>query len=230
VHLAVKEWCTDEPTALAKYGFIGDWDISAQQGAQDLFHKDVADTCNPPIENWDTSRMENMNRMFKDARAFNRPIGGWDVSRVISFREMFYGASSFNRPLDSWHFARKGLALEEGIDMQSMFDQDFAFNQPLDKWDVSNVINMDFMFRSSAFNQPLKSWDVSRMASYVPRHWSQTRGKNGGFYLTFYGTPKSASGSVEMPGPESENQKCMESWALHRHGGTSWRGTGYDVC
>jgi len=35
-----------------------------------------------------------------------------------------------------------------------MFSNAKAFNQPLDKWDVSNVIDMDSMFKgATSFNQ-----------------------------------------------------------------------------
>jgi len=39
--------------------------------------------------------------------------------------------------------------------MKWMFDGSQAFNQPIDKLDVSNVENMDHMFRDSSFKQEL---------------------------------------------------------------------------
>jgi len=41
------------------------------------------------------------------------------------------------------------------------FDNLSEFNQPIGNWDVSNVINMDFLFFSSEFNQPIGDWDTS---------------------------------------------------------------------
>jgi surface protein len=43
-----------------------------------------------------------------------------------------------------------------------MFAYAEAFNQPLNTWDVSNVVDMDYMFfQAFSFNQLLNSWDVS---------------------------------------------------------------------
>src|SRR5690606_15867816 len=40
------------------------------------------------------------------------------------------------------------------------------FNQPLNNWDVSNVIEMDWMFTDAiVFNQPLNNWDVSNVVN-----------------------------------------------------------------
>jgi hypothetical protein len=48
------------------------------------------------------------------------------------------------------------------VDMSYMFYQAFSFRQPLDLWDVSNVKSMKLMFYDAlAFNQPLNTWDVS---------------------------------------------------------------------
>ena len=36
------------------------------------------------------------------------------------------------------------------------------FNQPIGDWNVSNVINMECMFKDARiFNQPIGNWDVS---------------------------------------------------------------------
>ena len=38
------------------------------------------------------------------------------------------------------------------------------FNQPLNDWNVSNVIDINGMFRNSKkFNQPLNNWDISNV-------------------------------------------------------------------
>jgi surface protein len=53
-----------------------------------------------------------------------------------------------------------------------------AFNQPLSHWDVSQVANMEGMFRlAAAFNQPLATWDVSndRVTSSVGPRRSTSR-------------------------------------------------------
>ena len=51
-------------------------------------------------------------------------------------------------------------------DMNNMFKSAGAFNQPLNKWDVSNVTDMSNMFaNANLFNQPLDKWDVSNVTN-----------------------------------------------------------------
>ena len=48
-----------------------------------------------------------------------------------------------------------------------MFAGASVFNQPLNNWNVSNVIDMSYMFDfASAFNQPLDKWNVSKVTDY----------------------------------------------------------------
>ena len=50
------------------------------------------------------------------------------------------------------------------IDMSYMFSGATTFNQPLNNWDVSNVTDMECMFyEANSFNQPLNNWDVSNV-------------------------------------------------------------------
>ena len=50
--------------------------------------------------------------------------------------------------------------------MESMFNFCIYFNHPIGEWDVSNVIDMSYMFEGfelSTFNQPIEEWDVSNV-------------------------------------------------------------------
>ena len=39
-----------------------------------------------------------------------------------------------------------------------------SFNQPLNNWNVSNVMDMRWMFEvARSFNQPLNNWNVSKV-------------------------------------------------------------------
>ena len=53
------------------------------------------------------------------------------------------------------------------INMESMFRGASNFNQSLNNWDVSNVTDMSGMFMNAeSYNQDLSSWDVSNSHRY----------------------------------------------------------------
>lgn len=109
---------------------------------------------NGNMNNWDTSKVTNMDFMFYGASSFNISIDNWNVSRVTTMRFMFHGASSFNQYLGDWDVSSVN-------DMSYMFTDSSSFNQPIGDWNVSNVTNMDYIFYfASSFNQPLGNWDV----------------------------------------------------------------------
>ena len=49
-----------------------------------------------------TSKVTDMESMFKSASSFNQDIGNWDVSNVTNMYEMFKSASSFNQDIGNW--------------------------------------------------------------------------------------------------------------------------------
>ena len=104
-----------------------------------------------PIEDWDVSRVTNMEQMFKSASWFNADLSKWDVSRVINMEQMFKGASWFNTDLSKWDVSRV-------TNMEQMFQNASWFNADLSKWDVSRVTNMHLMFSGArSFNHKLCS-------------------------------------------------------------------------
>ena len=44
-----------------------------------------------------------MDEMFYYALSFNQPLNNWNVSKVTDMEEMFWIATSFNQPLDNWN-------------------------------------------------------------------------------------------------------------------------------
>ena len=62
---AVQTYNTNPTTAIATYGPIADWDVSAITDMKDLFrHEPPLQNFNADISNWDTSSVTNMNHMF----------------------------------------------------------------------------------------------------------------------------------------------------------------------
>lgn len=111
------------------YSGIENWDVSRVRDMNSMFWD--AKEFNADLSKWDVSNVEDMGSMFEDALSFNQDIGKWDVSRVRDMRGMFYGASSFNQDLSGWR-------------LDCIKDKAFIFkNSPLEKlvkaqqWDWS---------------------------------------------------------------------------------------------
>ena len=56
------------------------------------------------MPNWDTSKITDMSRLFKDRREFNVDIKNWDVSSVDNMQEMFMNAIEFAKDISNWNF------------------------------------------------------------------------------------------------------------------------------
>jgi surface protein len=115
---------------------------------------------NGPVNQWDISGIINLTAFFSFASLFNQPLNNWDVSSVTTFNQTFRSASSFNQDISSW-----SINTSSSVDMQNMFLNNSAFNTSIDNWDVSEVTNMNQMFRGSVYNQQLNSWDVSNVTN-----------------------------------------------------------------
>ena len=110
---------------------------------------------NGDVSSWNVSSVTDMGEMFKFASSFDQPLNGWDVSSVTDMSNMFRAASAFNQNIAGWD-------VSSVTDMHEMFRLARSFDQPLNGWNVSSVTDMDNMFRTAAdFNQPLNGWDVS---------------------------------------------------------------------
>lgn len=133
---------------------LGDIDISLITDMSRLFadspRKDFSG-----IEEWDTSNVENMSRMFENCKTFNHPISSWDTSSVEDMSYMFLNCEKFNQSLDSWD-------VSSVTTMSHMFENCESFNSSLNEWKPKNCKDMSFMFLNcSSFNQSLNGWDTS---------------------------------------------------------------------
>ena len=122
---------------------------------QELFKDNT--TFNQPIGSWDTSNVTNMATMFSNARNFNQDIRYWDTGKVTRISNIFRDARAFNQPLNSRDVSKV-------YDSYQMFLGAENFNQPLNNWNTSNFTTLVWMFRDTkAFNQNINDWDVRKV-------------------------------------------------------------------
>jgi surface protein len=124
--------------------------ITSKVNNMDILFRN-SNAINGDISHWDVSNVLYMRNMFRGI-SFSPPISNWDVSNLLYADEMFI-ASEFNSDISSWDVSNL-------ISASAMF-MDSNFNGDISNWDVSNVINMRLMFGYSSFNQSLNNWDVS---------------------------------------------------------------------
>ena len=55
------------------------------------------------IEDWNTSEVTDMSKLFCMAWKFNQSIGDWDVSKVTRMYRIFYEADNFNLENAPWY-------------------------------------------------------------------------------------------------------------------------------
>ena len=94
---AVQAYNANPTAAIATYGPIADWDVSAITDMSGLFYYLYADISNADISNWDTSGVTTMEEMFYGASVFNQPLS-FDTSSVTTMYGMFDVRSARARP------------------------------------------------------------------------------------------------------------------------------------
>ena len=127
---AVNLWISDNTAALATYGEINTWNVTAIVDMSALFQNKT--TFNSDISAWDVSNVESMSLMFDNATSFNQNIGTWNVSSVTDMYQMFINATSFNGSINNWDVSNV-------TDMREMFSYASAFQQPLNLWEVDSL-------------------------------------------------------------------------------------------
>ena len=104
IRVAVKDYLEGgkkKDVIIKKYGKIEDWNTSEVTDMSKLFC--MARKFNQSIGDWDVSKVTDMERMFLCCESFNQLICGWDTSNVKNMEGMFNGAKSFNRENAPWY-------------------------------------------------------------------------------------------------------------------------------
>ena len=65
--------------------------------------KNMSNSFNQNLDNWDTGKVTTMIDMFNNAILFNQNIGSWNTYNVTSMYGMFYSAKSFDQNLGEWN-------------------------------------------------------------------------------------------------------------------------------
>ena len=106
-------------------------------------------------EKLNTSKVEDMSYMFREATSANPDVSKWNVSNVNDFQGMFYATTSANPNVSKWNVLK-------ATDMRWMFRDARLAKPDVSKWNVSNVTDMREIFRSSGIVKlDLSKWKLN---------------------------------------------------------------------
>ena len=158
---------------------IGAWDVSNVTNMDSMFYQNPAfnNGGSPSISGWTTSAVTDMNYMFGYTNAFNQPIGSWDVSNVTDMNHMFIYSNVFNQDVGAWNTAKV-------LNMNGLFQNAPQFanggSPSMSGWTTSGVTNMAYMLAGTNFNQPIGAWDVSNVTDMNNMFRASSQFNNGG--------------------------------------------------
>ena len=84
---AVTQFDSNAASAIANYGPIADWCVSAITDMSYLFYP--LQNFNADISSWDTSSVTDMDHLFYYSKNFDADISSWDTSSVTRMSGMF---------------------------------------------------------------------------------------------------------------------------------------------
>ena len=92
---AVEDWVSDSIQASLKWGPIEDWDTSQVTDMSRMFYE--ATSFSADLSRWDVRRVTNMKGMFCEAPSFSANLSQWDVRRVTNMGYMFYKSGIYEK-------------------------------------------------------------------------------------------------------------------------------------
>ena len=136
---------------------INEWNTSKVTNMNSMFMG--VENFNEPIGNWNTAKVKNMGNMFYKAKNFDQNLSHWDTSSVTNMANMFRDATSFNGDISGWNTLKV-------TNMSTMSRGASKFNQPIGDWNISKVKKMNSIFyQASSFDQNLSHWDTSNLTT-----------------------------------------------------------------
>jgi len=169
----VAKWTLDKNRTEMQHGPLSEWDVSYVSDMSDLFNGNDE---NPDIRKWDMSNVVHAERMFKDS-GFAYPIDNKDFSSLQSATQMFDG--SYTGRACGKHLSRAGAKSKLSIKGANGIDNCLVDTNihsvagewwtdrvntwniygHIDDWDVTEVTNMDGLFKNQLFTtESLSNW------------------------------------------------------------------------
>ena len=116
-----------------------------------------ATSANPDVSKWDTSKVIDMRHMFRGAMSAKPDVSKWDTSRATDMSYMFREATSANPDVSKWNVSNVN-------DFQGMFYATTSANPNVSKWNVLKATDMRWMFRDARLAKPdVSKWNVSNV-------------------------------------------------------------------
>ncbi|CAB9498251.1 unknown protein [Seminavis robusta] len=139
---------------------------------------------NGAVDQWDTSNVIEMGRMFQGNGLFSGDLSRWATGKVTGMKSMMQGNRKTMEDLVAWDvskvhdfwgtFASSGITANiggwdvgNGKVFKETFDHARGFNIDISRWDTKNMETAEYMFRATPFNQPIGAWDTSKLYSTI---------------------------------------------------------------
>ena len=163
-------------TAIAKWGDIGDWDVSEVKDFSDAFSTSRDETGGTYVQGtnskaaafvgtdmskWTTTSVTSLSNTFRGAKLMNSDLSAWKVGKVVTLADTFAYASNFaGTGLDLWDTAAI-------TDLAGTFRNAGEMNVDLSAWKVGKVTTMvqTFQYASTFEGKGLTSWDTSSVTT-----------------------------------------------------------------
>ena len=132
-------------------------DITAGSSLRSLFNELTGVATIEGLENFNTSNVINMSRMFRGVGVTSLDLSGFDTSNVVDMSWMFRGVSNLTE-LDLSNFDTSNV-----VDMSLMFREASSLEElDITSFDTSNVRYMSEMFRdvSEIVSLDISSFDI----------------------------------------------------------------------
>ena len=109
----------------------------------------------------DRNELKELIKKLIRKRGKNADLNDIDTSKITDMSNLF-SHSNFGGDISNFNGDISNWDVSNVKNMECMF-RNSKFNGDISNWDVSNVENMNWMFNSSNFNGDISKWDVSNI-------------------------------------------------------------------